>query len=609
MGNRKDTKIVLSRLRYKSSPETELYVNIPLVQNSKVVNEFDRTVDINLQQVYDDERQKSTIFRPSCKFSVIFKNSYTGSTNYTPLENNLYYVDAENSASQECDPAVTTVKWKGFMQYNEFDFIRSDYNVVGYTQPPNNHVTFVSKSASTYNWNVFLSYPFSGDTTKKMECYFSGYGLSSPVPYSWVASDGPPFIIDNTTRNGLNVISFRSTVKHNLSVGEYVKLSKTVGGISNPIEYGGIDTFQVNSLGDDFYGSEEYIFNIVDVGYTGGTFNDGLTGNFRRVINIDISGETISEYYVRKHKILNDINDTTLTKTGFELNGFGVNKKFESSGLTPTKISRVSVKEGSQSYTTSFNNDFDLNGVLDNQMRPVSELFFTVIWKGYFGYTFGLLKNSTEYGGLKQGFEFNLPLVGNNPSSWWARNNVLSDTNFPVGVYNTSMGSNGGPGNGPIPFTYVETLKKGDVIDGDYCEWNNYEQSERVISKINHKFTFNPFVFDISILVTNTNQKGYYYQPHHSLKIRDYSDYIEEGDKKNVAGIPDYSYFSVDSNSFIWRDLYPYGYIDPQGNGVNYPFFNGTHYPYDNFIFRIIPEGTNYIEQNITQEPLIDGCE
>lgn len=609
MGNRKDTTIVLSTLRYKSAPEIESYVNVPLIQNSKTNIEFDRSVNVNLQQVYDDERQRSTIFRPSCKFTIIFKNSYTGSTDYTPLENNLYYVDEKNSASQECDPSVTTVKWKGFLQYNEFDFIRKDYNVVGYTQPPNNHIDFIAKSASTYNWNTFLSYPFSGDSEKQMNCYFDGYGLPAPVSYDWVASDGPPFIISNTTKNGRNIISFRSVVKHNLSVGEFVKLSKRISGTLTPISYNNTDIFQVSSLGDDFYGSEDYIFNIIDVGYTGTTFNDGLTGNFRRILNDGLSGETISEYYVRKHKLLTDVDDLVLTKSGFELNGFGVKKKYESSGFTPTKISRVSIKEGAQSYSASFNKDINLNGLIDNQMRPVSELFFTTIWKGYFGYTFGLLKNPTEYGGLSQGFEFNLPLVNSSPSPWWGVSNVKSNTDFPVGVYNTSMGSNGGPGNGPIPFTYIQSLKNGDTLDGDYCEWNDFEQDERVISKLNHKFTFNPFVFDIDNTDINSNQKGYYYQPHNSLKIRDYSGYIEEGDKKDVEGVPDYAYFSVDGNTFIWRDLYPYGYIDPEGNGVNYPFLNGTHYPYENFIFRIIPEGTNYIEQDTTQEPLIDGCE
>jgi hypothetical protein len=52
-------------------------------------------------------------------------------------------------------------------------------------------------------------------------------------------------------------------------------------------------------------------------------------------------------------------------------------------------------------------------------------------------------------------------------------------------------------------------------------------------------------------------------------------------------------------------------------NGVDYPFLNGKHYPYENFIFRIIPEGTNYIESNLNNyatlygaaQPTKDDCE
>ena len=112
-------------------------------------------------------------------------------------------------------------------------------------------------------------------------------------------------------------------------------------------------------------------------------------------------------------------------------------------------------------------------------------------------------------------------------------------------------------------------------------------------------------------------QEGYYYKPHNKLTIRGFSDYIETGLAKNVVGIPNYAYFSESQNLFIWRDLYTYGFIDNDGNGVNYPFFNYTHYPYDNYEFRIIPEGTNYIESDLshnasiygTGQPKVDNCE
>jgi hypothetical protein len=57
--------------------------------------------------------------------------------------------------------------------------------------------------------------------------------------------------------------------------------------------------------------------------------------------------------------------------------------------------------------------------------------------------------------------------------------------------------------------------------------------------------------------------------------------------------------------------LYPYGYIDADGIGVDYPFMNGKQYPFVNTIFRLIPEGTKTANQYINEiaEPVTDECE
>ena len=200
-----DIRIILGSLRYKTATNTDLSIPTPLVQNSKQLNEFDRTIDVNLAQLFDDERQKSTIFRPTCKFQLLYENSYTGSTNYVPLENNLYYINETQSLILQCDANPNDVYWEGFLQYHEFDFIRSDYDVSGYTQPPNNHINFVSKSASSYNWNFFISYPFTG-VNKTLQYY-------NPIINSyntWQANDGIPFRIKSVTAstNGNPLIPF-----------------------------------------------------------------------------------------------------------------------------------------------------------------------------------------------------------------------------------------------------------------------------------------------------------------------------------------------------------------------------------------------------------------
>jgi hypothetical protein len=600
MGNINDIRVVLGSLRYKSATDTNLMFNVPLVQTTKENVEFDRSIDISLSQVFDDERQKSDTFRPTCKFSVLFKNSYVGTSRYTPLVNNLSYINATQSASLSCSAGLNNIIWTGYPQYNEFDFIRTDYNVSGYTKPDVNgnvHINFVPKSASTYNWSFYVSYPFDNNYTKRMEA------VDKPTSQTlnWVCSDGIPFVIDNTNLNGQNIISFRCPVKHGLVEGEFVKLN---------FNYNGITTFPVYTLGTGFYGSDEYVFNIQNVGFTGVTFHNGVTGTFVRILDISNSGETTSKYYVRRHKILTGVEDSVLVKAGFDQNIFGSKKIYESSGYTPNKTSRVSVIDGSQSYNLSINTDININPIRDNQKRPITELFFTTIWKGYFGLT----------SGSKEGFEFNLPMVNNQPSHWWDSGNVNSNTNFSTNSYTTPLGVL--PPNNSINFTYIKPLTVGDTFDGDYCEWNDYEQIERVISEIYHKITYNPNVFNIQPQ-TQSNPMGYYYRPINGVTLRVFSDYIEDGSSKNVVGIPDYAFYSSNDDKFYWRDLYTYGYIDPNGLGVNYPFLNGTHYPFSNIIFRIIPEGTNYIVSTYTtgigeglfnttgtiNSPINDNCE
>ena len=590
-------RIISSTQRYKSAPRTDQFINIPFSQTSKDLVEYDRSVDLNLVNVFEEERQASTIFRPVTKFTMLFENAISGETTYVPYRDNLYYTNAVGNAKnyyyQGNQPPFATdqsVPWEGLPQYSEFDFIRTDNSVVGYTQPPSNHLNFKSVSATTYNWSHYISYAYANDFNKTLFTVEP----DTNITWSWVASNGIPYYIvvgSNTLRNN---IVFKTPMKHGLAVGEYVYLS---------VNYNGNQMFQVTSLGDGGSGSDEYIFNIRNVGYTGTTFQTNTQGTFRRVINAANSADTVSQYYIRKHKIITDPNCAVLVNAGFERNIYGDKKKCEIKVLTPNEKQRTSIKEGSRSYTLSFNCDINISGLIDNQNRPLTELFFTTIWRGYFGWT----RN------MKQGWDFNTFLQNKKPQTWWDQSNPNSNTNIPQGQYNSLVGTG--------PFFYNQLLSSGDTIDGDFCEWNNFNQLERVISTYQHKIKFNQNWFAIvDNGLNSSNQIGYFYQPHNPIQIGAFSDYIEEGSSTSVVGIPPYAYYSTTNALFRWRDLYPYGFIDNEGIGIDFPFMNGGHYPYVNTIFRITPEDFNIpsdyaqigkVPQNINtiEDPLVDECE
>jgi hypothetical protein len=559
--------IIPSGLQFKSAPLVDQEISFSLEEQSQQITEYDRSQSISLAQIYDDERQSGTIFRPTFKVNYLYSNTYTGTTNYIPFRDNLYYVDAIASNASGV--------WKGFPQYYEFDFYRPDVR--------DQHIRYQAKSAYTYNWTYYISYAYQNNYDKQLSYELNGTSLN------WLSSEGIPFYINNSLQNGNFVIAFQCISPHGLSVGEYVELS---------FNYDGINLFQVYSLGNGLFDSDEYVFNIYNVGYTGRTFANKVTGTFKRVINPENILETKSKYYVREHKILTNLEDCIITKNGFEKNVFYEDKKFEFSSITPNKVSRVSQKTSSNTYNITVARDIDLNNIIDNQKRPVSELFLTIINKGYTGY----FNEPTNGVAIKQGWKFNLT---NTSNFWWDATNLNSNTKILTSNYTLTSGVT-------KTFYYNQNLMSGDTIDGDFCEWNDYEQLERVVSPYYHKIKYNQNVFQITQDVT-TNPPGYYYEPHSPMTIRVFSDYVETGDLQFIDGIPNYAYFSNSDQQFRWRDLYGYGFIDNLNRGVDYPFLNFTQYPFKATQFRLIPEGINYnsglLGVQYPVKPLIDGCE
>ena len=556
--------IIPSSLQYKSAPSVDQEISLSLEQQSQQMIQYDRSQSVSLAQIYDDERQACRIFRPTFKVNYFYDNTYTGTTNYTPFVNSLYYVNPTDSMSNNI--------WKGFPQYYEFDFYRPNIS--------DQHITYRAKSAYTYNWTYYISYPYSNNYNKQLSYSLNGTNLS------WVANQGIPFYIQNSSQNGNSVIGFQCISPHGLSVGEYVELS---------ISYNNINLFQVYSLGNDNLGSDVHVFNIYNVGYTGTTFSNNSTGTFKRVVNPDNLEETKSKYYIREHKIITNLDNCVMTKNAFEKNVFNEQRQFEFSSITPNNVSRVSQKTSSNSYNITVNYDLDISNILDNQMRPVSELFLTIINKGYTGY-FNKPNNGI---GLKQGWKFNLT---NTANYWWDDTNLLSNTNIPTANYTLASKT----------FYYNQNLMSGDTIDGDFCEWNDYDQIERVVSPYYHKLKYNQDIFQTTS-TSDTNAPGFYYEPHTSMTIRVFSDYIETGNVQDADLVPSYSYFSNSDQQFRWRDIYSYGFIDNLDRGVDYPFLNRSQYPFKEVQFRLIPEGINFNSDllGVTYpiKPLIDGCE
>ncbi len=572
MSNKKDStiRIVRGEDRFAGSSNTEMQINVDLKGGRKNIIESEINEILNLEDQFNKERQNSTKFRLAGKITNIFNNTISGQTNYNPFKNSLFYVNALNSVSNNSP-------WQGYPQFDEFTFYR--------TRGIEGHVPFINKSATTYNWGVYVSYPYRNKTDQYLKhkvIYESGTSVNN-----FVVTDGIPYYIKNRTYNGKNLITFYCGFKHNLSEGDWIETK---------FEIQGKKYFEVYSLGDDSYGNDGTVFSIFNYGYQDPLFGDFATGNVKRIIDINNKSETTSSYYVKVHKILTENSNSDITKLGFERNPFPIKKQLEYSAMTPNNVQRISIKDGNMSVGFSFDKDIDISGLKDNLDRPISDLFVTIVNKGYMGWFNNPYLASNTNTGIQVGWDLNF--LEDEIDDWWSATNPLNRDTIPVGSYevNNQM------------FFYNKSLNIGSELMGSICEFNDYDQMETELSEISHKISYNPQVFDNSS--PNTMPDGYAYKPHYRVPIRVYSDYVEVGEKDKVDLIPDYSFLSKYNNEWRWRDLYPYGYIDSGGNGLNIPFLNGSHYPFSRILFLLSPmkrDINNY--NNVIFAPITDDCE
>ena len=122
---------------------------------------------------------------------------YSGDTGYPYLKQNLYLLGDGSDKN-----------FKGFIPYNEFSLMRNDVvrelntpmigsdvstyfpniNVTGYS----GHTKISALQAPYHNWNLYLSYVYTGDTNFPME-----YTLTGSTKQSCKAQDGRPLRLSN----------------------------------------------------------------------------------------------------------------------------------------------------------------------------------------------------------------------------------------------------------------------------------------------------------------------------------------------------------------------------------------------------------------------------
>jgi hypothetical protein len=545
-------KILLPTKRFFKAEEQDIDIRINLDETETLLREGDMNIVLDIEELFDKERNQSNNYKIHGKIKMVFRNMYSGDTSYNPLLKYLYL------SGDGADGDAT-----GFLPYNEFAFLRND--VIRESIDPSStsgstlttysptftlsgteytgHTSITPIMAPYHNWNLYLSYVYSHDTGHTMT-----YTLSGGTVNDFVAGDGIPFrVITGTTFNTLI-----SPVEHGFNSGEYIVISG--------------QTLYVTSIGNEVYNSEKYVLNVLSNDLPSGfTLNNVVFG--KRCLDIkNVSGST-SQYYVHKHKILTNSNDYILDKIGFESSVWEDEKKilFENTlGENDVIVERNRM----ESLIYDFKEPFVLTGLTNNLGYTPTEVYVTV-----------LLRNGNGY--------FNYP-----PKVGWKFNfhNTWIDEHFSGSTsQETAMGTGTTITSNLSGTTFIsgnELTIGTSGLTGAFVEYNQQELKERIISESYHKFTSPTTIFDhgqdgnidgFSGASVN-NLSGLYYQPYHRVKLRELSPYIETSNTDDILNLPENTKYFENEGLWKWRDLYDHGFIDPDGNGTRFPFINNIHY-------------------------------
>ena len=589
-------EILLPSKRYFKAEEQDLNLNIKLENDETLLRQGDKDIVLNLSDLFNEERNKSINYKIYGKIKMVFRNMYYGNTNYDPLLRNLYLV-GDGTTEFTTDSSV------GFVPYNEFAFLRNDVvrektipttgsTLGNQTVVPNisldtgvpygrytGHTTMSPLDAPYKNWNLYLSYIHSHDTGFTMN-----YTLSGGTNYNFVSGNGIPFRV--TT--GDTYITLTSPVEHGMSAGEYIilsggtyttysgntKASRTFYTIPITQSTEQYRAFYIDNVGNEIYNSEKYVINILkNELISGTTFSSVVLG--RRCTDIkDITGST-STYYVHKHKTLTTIDDYILDKVGFETPIWENERKilFENA----LKENDVLVERNRpESVLFDFKKTFILTGLTNNLKYTPTEVYATMILRngnGFFTYP------------PKVGYKFNF-------HNDWVDNQFNGDTSVETTIGTTTFNGNTSGYSGTT-FTGGTKLELGTILTGAFVEYNVKDLKERIISEAFHRFSHRKTLDGTVPLfdheqdqssyysgVTSSNTVGYYYQPHHRIKLRELSPYIETSKLKReeLINLPENTIFDNDNKVWKWRDVYDHGFVDQEGNGTKFPYINDMHY-------------------------------
>lgn len=537
----------LNSEKSKNSVNTDTFMKINLEQKQRLLptNEINKIV--NAAEVFDKERQNCSFYRITSTIIPIVSNVLFNLTN--PNTNNKFTIGGfnsidfldrtyphDNDVNDEEDLTFSSsitknlkekdgwfgyydpdITKQGFCNYFDMEPKRERFSLL----PDFNPFNSSGDISSVKNWEVTITYPNSSDKNHKMV----KNGL---------------LIVDSLSvvSNNRQMTAFGVPCLHNLTIGDTVRITGTNG-------YNG--DHQIVRLGLDNGDFSGYYF-VIDLPNAGSINN---TSRFKKIVN-----NIESEYYFRIFKKIKTRNSLVIETDDYETYQPG----FSENAFNDEIVQIM------------FNEDIDVLDLKDNLGRPLSEIYLTII----------KTDSNNLFTNISSGIE--TPFISN----------LL---NSDVETYLRDIPAINRIHNGTTPFISHTPLENNILIDndvfyGDLVEYNTNDLNETILSVVSHRFntknreTLSNITYVTGpTTTTNVNlgprYEGYFYTPHNLIKIRNFSNYIENGDSFTLD-IPSYA-VDLGDGQYKWRELINIGFNDSDETPLDYPFLNGVHYMYNNF--------------------------
>lgn len=526
-----DKKItqILGINKSKETVNTDTYLNVQLNGSQRLLppDEINKVLDLGEQ--FNKERQSCTQYRVLGKLNQLTTNVLFNITG------NDYTWEALNTAlfTNNSDP-------------------QSDVETLTYAESIKKHLKEIDGWWGYFNpiltgsglCNFFDMEPkrerfsFVPDITNIQDTLIDNWSLTITYPYSSDKTHnmiaGGVLIVDKASVivGGKEMIAIGVPVRHNLINGDTVRL---IGTNLN-------GDYEVKRIGLDNGNLKEYYF-CIDL-----KFNDLFIDENSRMNKI--YNNVTSEYYFRKFKKIKTNSSQIIERDDYEIYKLGFSENIFSDDITQFV----------------FNEDINIEGLRDNLNRPLSEMFLTIL--------------KTDSNGIftqvSSGIE--VPEIANLKTG--NINQYLRNVPIVQKIHNVFSSLI----QSPTPLESNITSNNLEYY-GDVVEYNPTTVEEVVLADVQHRFNTVNRETTGNQITSGPRPEGYYYPAHHTIKLRNFSSYIEEGDEA-TAGIPDYS-VNLGDGRFIWRDLLNIGTSDINREFINYPFVNGKHYMYKNYCFNI----------------------